>query len=341
MPEKKRSTIKDVASLAGVSLQTVSRVINNSGPVSETTLQKVQQAILTLNYRPSLAARSLPGRCSYVIGFIVPYEVDYLITDPNLLAQISGADAEAHQRGYSLLLSTSGNSKNGLEAYERFVSNQAADGALVIETASSSEGSKLLSLQEYPYVSIGQDLGNPGACTVDRDNYDGGRQITQHLLDRGHTRIGIINGPAFGSVAGLQLRLEGHQQSMEQAGLSFDPSLMVYGDYTRRSGETATQQLLALPDPPTAIFALNDRMAMGAIRSAQKAGLRIPEDLAVAGFDDIPTASDFNPPLTTISVSSHKLGQTAARMLFQLIDGEPIEKKQVVLPVELVIREST
>jgi len=338
---KKRATIKDVAALAEVSYQTVSRVINDSPNVSEATREKVNQAILKLNYRPSLAARSLPSQRSFVIGFIVPYHPDYLISDPNLLAQISGADAEANTHGYNLLLSTAGDSQHGLEAYERFMRNHVADGALVIETASSRAGGDLLARQNYPYISLGRDLGNPDACIVCSDNRSGGEQITQHLLERGHRRIGIINGPPIGAIAGLQERLEGHQQALAATDLDFDPTLMAYGDYTRPSGEKATQQLLALPDRPTAIFALNDRMAMGAIRALQKAGYRVPEDIAVAGYDDIPTAEDFNPPLTTVNGSARKVGQLAAKVLFKLIAGERLDTKEVIIPAELIIREST
>ena len=133
---KKRATIKDVAAEAGVSYQTVSRVINDHPSVTDKTRTKVQEAIETLGFRPSLAARSLPQRRSFIIGLIVPYEADYLFRDPNLIAQISGIDAEANAQGYNLLLSTAGQSDNGLDAYERFIRNQVADGAIVVETAS-------------------------------------------------------------------------------------------------------------------------------------------------------------------------------------------------------------
>jgi len=338
---KKRITIIDVAAQAGVSHQTVSRVINDSPNVNEETRRSVQQVIADLNYRPSLAARSLPGRRSFVIGFIVPYDPDYLIRDPHLLAQIGGADAEANTQGYNLILSTAGDSKQGLGAYERFVRNQVGDGALVIETASSKAGGELLATQDYPYVSLGRDLGNPNAYMVSSDNRDGGKQATRHLLENGHQRIGIINGPPIGAVAGLQERLDGHQQALTEAGLSLDPDLMVFGDYTRHSGELAIQQLLALPDPPTAIFSLNDRMAIGAIRALQMVGLRVPEDVAVVGYDDIPSAADCFPALTTVHGASWKVGQLSAQMLFKLIAGEKIEEKEVTIPVELIVRESS
>ncbi|MCP4195557.1 MAG: LacI family transcriptional regulator [Proteobacteria bacterium] len=281
------------------------------------------------------------GRRSYVIGFIIPYDPEYLIRDPNLLAQISGADAIANAHGYNLLLSTAGDSKQGLEAYHRFVRNHVGDGALVIETASSREGGEILNSQNYPYVSLGRDLGNAEAYVVCSDNKDGGRRATQHLLDRGHRRIGIIDGPPMGAIAGLTERLQGHEQALAEAGLEFDSSLVVCGDYTRRSGAVVTDQLLSLPDPPTAIFALNDRMAMGAVRAIHEAGLCVPEDIAVVGYDDIPTATDFNPPLTTVKGFAWEVGQAAAALLFKLFAEESVAERVMILPSELVIRGSS
>jgi LacI family transcriptional regulator len=337
----KRVTIKDVAAHAGVSYQTVSRVINDNINVTDKTRLRVQEAIETLNFRPSLAARSLPSHRSYVIGLIIPYAADYLFRDPHLLAQISGIDAEANAHGYNLLLSTAANSSSGLEAYERFMRNQMADGALVYETSSSQAGNELLLKQNYPVVSLGYDLDNPAAYSVHSDDYTGAAEATRHLLAKGHRRIGIINGPQTGAVAAMQQRLLGHQQALAEANLDFDPALMVYGDYTRPSGQFATQKLLALPAPPTAIFSFNDRMAMGSVRALQAAGLRVPEDVAVIGFDDIPTAADFNPALTTVGQPAHQMGQAAAQILFKLINGEVVQEREVVLPANLIIRQSS
>lgn len=338
---KKRVTIKDVAARAGVSYQTVSRVINNQPSVIESTRQRIEQAIAELNYRPNLAARSLPRRHSNIIGLIVPYDADYFFRDPNLLAQISNIDAEANARGYNLLLSTAVGSENGLEAYERFIRNQVADGALVIETAASAAGNQLLRQYNYAYVSLGYDLSDTRKYFVHCDDRRGAREATHHLLTKGHRRIGIINGPPIGAVGATQERLIGHLEALAEAGLVFDPDLMVYGDYTRPSGQQAAAKLLALPNPPTAIFAFNDRMAMGAVLALKSAGLQVPEDIAVVGFDDIPTAAEFTPPLTSVRCSGGRTGQLGAQMLFKLIDGEPIDCPEVVLPAELIIRQSS
>lgn len=338
---KKRATIKDVAALAGVSYQTVSRVINHQAGVTDTTRERVNQAIESLGYRPNLAARSLPRRRSSIIGLIIPYTADYLFRDPHLLAQISGIDAEANAHGYNVLLSTAGNSTSGLEAYERLVRNQVADGALVVETASGQAGGELLSEQDYPFVGLGYSEGTSCPCAVHANDREGARTATHHLLAKGHRTIGIVNGPSSGAVVATGERLIGYQQALSEAGLPFDPALMVYGDYTRASGQAAAEQLLRLPAPPTAIFALNDRMAIGAIRAIQAAGRRVPEDMAVVGFDDIPSAADFNPALTTVRQPSKEVGQVAAQILLKLIAGEPIAEKEIILPAQLIIRQST
>ncbi|RME49761.1 MAG: LacI family transcriptional regulator [Caldilineae bacterium] len=337
---KKRVTIKDVAAEAGVSYQTVSRVINHHANVRPETRARVLAAIERLNFRPNLAARSLPRQRSFIIGLVIPYEADYLFRDPHLLAQISGIDAEANARGYNLLLSTDGGSGDDLEAFERLLRNQVADGVLVVETACSHIGCALLAQEHYPFVSLGYAPGVTPSYAVHADDREGARQATHHLLEKGHRRIGIINGPPTGAVQAMEERLGGHQQALQEAGLSFDPALMVYGDYTRPSGQRATEQLLALPDPPTAIFAFNDRMAIGAIWAIWAAGLRVPQDIAVVGFDDIPPAADFSPPLTTVRQPSKQIGAIATRLLFDVIEGHSPSENEVVLPAQLIVRES-
>jgi DNA-binding LacI/PurR family transcriptional regulator len=139
----------------------------------------------------------------------------------------------------------------------------------------------------------------------------------------------------------LKQRLDGHKLALAEAGLAFDPDLLACGDYGRASGQRATEKLMALPDPPTAIFALNDRMAMGAIWAIRAAGRRVPDDIAVVGFDDIPAAADFNPALTTVRQPGAEMGRVAAQMLLKLIAGEPVPNREVILPAELIIRQSS
>ncbi|MDM8527431.1 LacI family DNA-binding transcriptional regulator [Anaerolineales bacterium HSG24] len=341
MRAKKRVTIKDVAAEAGVSYQTVSRVINNSRRVTDETRLKVMGVIEELNFRPSFAARNLSSQRTNIIGLIVPYSADYLIRDPHLLAQISGIDAEANANDYNLLLSTAGNSEDGIKAYNRFLTQKVADGAIVVETANSTTGNDMLAKQDDPYVVIGYDIFNSNGYMAHSDDHQGAKEATLHLIEQGHQRIGVINGPATGAIRTSHGRLSGYKVALEMAGIPFEPELVVGGNYTRLSGKRATEQLLALDTPLTAIFALNDRMAIGAIQIIQKHGLTVPQDIAVVGFDDIPAAVDFTPSLTTVRQPSRALGKTAARLLFKLIAGKSVENHEVVLPTELIIRQSS
>jgi DNA-binding LacI/PurR family transcriptional regulator len=211
----------------------------------------------------------------------------------------------------------------------------------VVETAAGAIGNQLLNQHNYLYVALGYDLSASRKYLVHANDRLGACEATRHLLKKGHRRIGIINGPPIGAVAAMQERLAGHQEALTEAGLTFDPTLMVYGDYTRPSGQQATEKLLALFNPPTAIFAFNDRMAIGAIWALKAAGLRVPEDVAVVGFDDIPAAVEFTPPLTSVRHSGGQTGQVAAQMLFRLIEGEPVDYPEVLLPAELIIRQSS
>lgn len=341
MKAKKRVTIKDVAAEAGVSYQTVSRVINNSHSVTDETRLKVLDVIEELNFRPSLAARNLSSQRTNIIGLIIPYSADYLIRDPHLLAQISGIDAEINANDYNLLLSTAGNFEDGIKAYNRFLTQKVADGAIVVETADSTAGNDLLAKQDDPYVVIGYDIFNQKGYMVHSDDHQGAKEATLHLIEQGHQRIGVINGPETGAIRSSEERLLGYKIALESVDIPFESELVVRGDYTRPSGQRVTEQLLSLDTPPTAIFALNDRMAIGAIQTIQNHGLTVPQDIAVIGFDDIPAATDFTPSLTTVRQPSRELGKTAAELLLKLIAGKSVVNHEIVLSAELIIRQSS
>jgi DNA-binding LacI/PurR family transcriptional regulator len=353
--KRKRITIKDVAAHAGVSHQTVSRVLNAKDGVSEDTRCRVQEAITELGYHPNLAARGLSKQRTYCIGLVVPYSPDYLFSDPHLLQFICGVDHIASQRGFNLLLSTSQDGhptptlkatpQENLSAYERLVRAVHVDGVIVVETIASHTGIELLDSHGYPWVTLGYGIGRRASQAVHADDRGGARQATMHLLSLGHRRIGVISGPVHGLVA-IEERLAGCRQALEDHDLALDPKLLVHGDYTLRSGYQAAQLLMAVQPPPTAIFALNDRMALGAIRYLSAHGWRVPEDISVVGFDDIPfddipIAEVFDPSLTTVRQPALEMGHQAARLLFDLIEGHAPATEPIVLPTELVVRSST
>ena len=340
------ANIYDVARQAKVSTATVSKVISNTPYVSEPTRQRVLQAIVELGYSPRLAARSLTGNRTFVIGLAIPYEPNYLFSDPFLLQIIQGIEETANERDYNLLLSTARHS-NPQSAYNRLLNTGYVDGVIILETSGGKELDRKLQESGMPRVSLGYPLTNShdndqesGGQAVHSDDYDGALQATRHLLALGHRRIGVINGPANLMVA-MEERLRGYRDGLKEFGLTFDPALMVYGDYTLESGYPSAQKLLKLDPRPTAIFSFNDRMAVGALRYAREQGLRVPQDLSLIGFDDIELARASDPALTTIRQLAVEMGQTAALRLFNQINNERDSHNEVVLPIEFIIRSST
>ncbi len=336
--------IYDVARRAKVSTATVSKVLSNTPYVSQDTRQRVLDAVHELGYSPSLAARSLTGNRTFVIGLAIPYDPDYLFSDPFLLQLICGVEGVANERDYNLLFSTARQS-DPRSAYTRILRTGYVDGVITYESIMSEEPSRQLEKTGIKRVTIGyplQDAENSGhfANAIHSDDYNGALEATNHLISLGHRRIGVINGPANFMVA-MDERLRGYREGLAKHGLEFDPALLNYGDFTMESGYQAARPLLQLSPRPSAIFSFNDRMALGAIRCAKELGLNVPRDLSVVGFDDIEMAVAAEPPLTTIRQSAIELGQTAAHKLFGLINNESEPFDQIVLPTKFIVRSST
>ncbi len=341
----KRVTIEDVAELAAVSRQTVSRVMNNKAEVSTKTRERVEAAMSELGYRPNPAARHLSGRRTNNLGLIIPYSPAYLYSDPHLLQFLCGVDQIAGQRGFNLVLSTAqqqqpeAGMQPDLSAYERMVHNAYIDGAILIETTVSEAGIALLEQFNCPWVTLGYGLKGRKPQAVHADDRGGARQAMMHLLSLGHRRIGLIAGPA--DMVAVEERLQGCRQALEDHALQLDPALIVRGDYTPQSGYEGARALLAGPVTPTAIFALNDRMAMGAMRYLRNQGLRIPEGISVMGFDDITFVEECDPALSTVRQPGLEMGHQAVRLLLDLIEGYETAMQPIVLPTELIVRNST
>lgn len=338
------ANIYDVARRAKVSTATVSKVLSNTPYVSDPTKQRVLEAVRELGYSPSLVARSLTGNRTFVIGLYIPYEPNYLFNDPFLLGVIRGVEEAANEYDYNLLFSTARHS-NPQSAYTRLLRSGYVDGLVVYETVASEDLEHKLQQSGIPRVAIGyprppKDENSTATGAVHSNDYAGALQATRHLLSLGHRRIGIINGPANFMVA-MEERLRGYRDGLAEYGLEFDPTLMTHGDYTLESGYPAGKYLLELSPRPTAIFSFNDRMAVGALRYAHELGLSIPQDLSMVGFDDVEIAQAVNPPLTTVRQPAVDIGQTAAHKLFSLINNESEPFKEVVLPIEFILRGST
>lgn len=332
------STLEEVAEIAGVSRSTVSRVINESPHVRADTREKVWRAIEASGYQPHAAARSLVTNRTRTISVLIPEAVNTLFSDPFFPLVLRGATDACNAHRYHLMLSLFTDSAERQDIYRRVLHSGLVDGVIV---ASSPLDDPLIpDLQEdgVPFVSIGR-YSDETIHYVDVDNVGGAQVATEHLIRLGHRRIATITGP-LDAVAG-QDRLKGYRQALGARRISVQDELIVEGDFTEGGGAAAARQLLSTS--PSAIFAASDMMAIGALRVIHDAGLQIPEDIALVGFDDIPAASVVEPALTTVRQSIKRLGSMAVEMLLSVLENErddeaPIHR--VVLPTELVVRDS-
>lgn len=332
------ATIDEVAERAGVSRGTVSKVLSGTYYASARTREKVLRAADELDYRPNLAARALSKGRTYVLGLLIPYDPDQLFADPHLLDIIRGVEAAANDRDYNILLSTAHRPNDPTSAYSRVLRSNYVDGMIVIEGTNMATIAEQLSQQQTSWVISGYPVAGINAHCVHADDPAIMAEVAEHLLALGHRRIGVINSePRPGS---FDERLRGFQAALHRHRQSLDPALLVFGDMSIESGQRAAAQLLAQPNPPTAICALNDRMALGALQYAQEHGLRVPDDLSIVGFDDINAAALSHPPLTTVRLPSYREGQEAVQLLFRLMEGEAAPRA-VVVPTDVIVRGST
>lgn len=329
-PGAGRVTIGDVARVAGVSIPTVSKVINQRDGVAPATMLRVQQVVDDLGYETSLVARSLRSSRTGVVGILVP-EFEPFSTE--LLRGISRA---ATGTGYELLAYAglmTGADRPGWERRSLSrLSGTLIDGAIVVTPTTA------LSSSSIPVVAIDPHTGPEGHATVDADNEAGAVQAVEHLLSLGHTRIAHLQGRA--DLASAQLRAAGYRSALTAAGITVDECLLRDGGYQEDQSAAVARELLTLADRPTAVFAANDSSAIGVLRAAAEVGLRVPQDLSVVGFDDVPQASTTTPPLTTVSQPLAELGSHAVQMLLTMLRGEPTTD-HVRLPTTLRVRAST
>jgi LacI family transcriptional regulator len=337
---KKRVTIKQVAKEAGVSTQTVSRVINNRPDVAPETRQRVLQVIDELGYRPSHIARSLIQGRSRTLG-AVGYGLEYFGPSRTL----SGIEQQANELGYSLLLSLIRQpERNDVEQLFRHMLSRYVDGIVwaVPEIGNNRDWIQ----QEIPQLSVPvvflSTQPRPNQSVVAVDNRSGGRMATKHLLDQGYQNIGLITGPLDWWEA--RQRQLGWQDVLKE--VTIENNLVVEGDWTAESGEQGLRQLLEQRPDMDAVFVCNDQMALGALQAARQRGVRVPEDLALVGFDDIPESAYFYPPLSTVRQDMVELGRCAVRELGRMIEASQqdkavIEPKTISLQPELIVRESS
>lgn len=327
--QAKAVTIQDVAKAAGVSVSTISRVLNQKDDVATDTQDRIRAVIDQLGYTSNIAARSMRSRKLNMIGLIVPD-----LEGPYSFEILKGVNRAIANREYDLLVYTTGDfKKNDTHAHEQhyvsLINGNITDGVLVV-TPSFSEFST-----KAPLVSIDPNIPNPSHPAILATNYLGAVEAMNYLISLGHRRIAFITGRV-----GLQTndRLRAYKDCLANNQIPFDPDLVVEGDFSTGSGIVAGRNLLQRENKPTAIFAANDQTAIGVLQSAKEMGIRIPQDLSLIGFDNIGEAEYFE--LTTVDQSLVEMGTMAAEMLIDLINNKIVEPKVVTIPTRLVIRKS-
>jgi LacI family transcriptional regulator len=328
------TTIREVALKAGVSPTTVSHVVNNTRFVSQDVRGRVENAMRELNYRPNALARSLRRGETHTLGLILPDSAN------PFFAEIGRAiESAAFERGYSVILCNTENDIEKERLYTEVLENKQVDGLIFVASGENHQAISQIANNGLPLVMVDRDMGSLELDTVTTDNYNGGLLATQHLLSLGHRRIACITGPS--NITPSAERVTGYRAALELAGIPVQESLLVRGDFHPPSGYAGARQLLQCDPRPTAIFACNDMMAIGAIRAASQLGLRIPQDVSIIGFDEIELASFTTPPLTSVSQPKQEIGGLAVSLVLERMQDPSLPSRRSVLPTRLVIREST
>ncbi len=330
-------TIEDIARLAGVSRSTVSRVLNGQPNVRPSVRERVREVINSHGYIPQAAARQLVTRRTRLIGLILPDNAHHLFGNP-IFAQIAqGVSQVCTQQGYTPMLFI-GRQDMDEQTLFNLLRGRHFDGVVLISSDINDRCVFMLQEARIPYVRVGHDPQGSDAFYVDVDNIEAARRAVEHLIALGHRRIAMLKGLVRDICT--HARYEGYRQALAAAGLPFDERLVGDGDWSPASGYQWTQRFLALDEPPTALFSSNDMMVAGVTRAMQERGLRVPDDLAIVGFDDLLQTTMIFPELTTVRQPCIEMGACAAEMLIDQLEHSGRAPAHVILPTTLIIRES-
>ena len=327
-------TIAELARMAGVSKTTVSRVINNKPDVDPATRERILELIATYEFQPNAFAIAISQQKSRHIGLLIPHEAEYVFSNPFYTEVMRGVSTEVDTQDYYLVMCYA-HEVNYLDIYKQ----KRVDGFVLLSPGSFHHHIiHSLNTISVPFVSTAKIVEEEGMVYVDVDNFYGATLVVEHLIDLGHRRIAYIGKPTLQSSID---RLNGYRSVLHKYSLPNDPSLeLVVDTSSAERGHDYTLELLRKPHPPSAIVLANDVLALGALQAIQETGRRVPEDISVTGFDDIPFARYANPPLTTVRQPAYEKGVQAARTLIQLLE-QKTPPQSSILPVELIVRAST
>ncbi|HMN00887.1 MAG TPA: LacI family DNA-binding transcriptional regulator [Anaerolineales bacterium] len=331
------ATLKDVAKISGVSIKTVSRVVNNQSDVSPETRQKVQQAILELGYQPNTMARSLANGRTDTIGVIIPYSANYVFTHPFFTEVLRGIAEVLSANNLNILLHLA----HGNTPYVNLYTQRQADGLILMSIPLGDPNLEGLAASGIPYIGTCRIAENDNSTHwVDADFAGGIEQAMEYLISLGHGRIALLTGSR--SLVSVRLREQGYRSALKKNNLQLTDEYILEGNFTSESGHALATQAMKLSHPPSALICGDDMMAFGAVQALKELDLRVPEDVSVVGFDDVSLARFSSPPLTTIRQDTYQKGRIAAETLLSFIRGSHDSvPAQIMLDTSLVIRNST
>ena len=329
------ATIQDVAQHAGVSIATVSRVLNGTTYVNEEVAARVRAAVKELHYQPSRAAQALRANRSKIIGLLISD-----IQNPFFTALIRGVEDVANRNGYSLILCNSDENPHKEQQYIEVLCAERVAGAIVVPTSENPQKLRLFREHEIPFVSVDRRVKDRTTDAILIDNVSGAYEAVKHLIANGYRRIGAITGPV--STTTGRERLEGYRKALREEGLACDPELECIDDFKSGGGRKCANTLLDLEPSVDALFVANNLMTLGALEAIHERHLRVPEDIAIVGFDEMPWAALSSISLTTVTQPVYELGSTAALRLFQRLHDPVISTRQeIILSPVLQVRDST
>ncbi|MGR6970573.1 LacI family DNA-binding transcriptional regulator [Streptomyces cynarae] len=340
----RRPTLEEVAARAGVGRGTVSRVINGSPRVSDATRAAVEAAVAELGYVPNTAARALAANRTDAIALVVPEPETRFFAEPYFSDMVTGVGAALSDTEMQLLLIFAGSDRER-RRLAQYLAAHRVDGVLLVSVHADDPLPDLLAQLEIPAVISGPRSASETLPSVDSDNYGGGRSAVEHLIARGRAQIATITGRL--DVYGAQRRIDGYRDALRDAGREVDEALILPGDFTEEGGRRAMTELLARRPDLDAVFAESDVMAAGARQVLREAGRRIPDDVALVGYDDSAIARHMDPPLTSVRQPIEEMGRAMIDLLLdEIADRRPVasrtlDRRQVVLPTELVARDSS
>jgi len=329
------ASIKDVARKADVSTTTVSHVVNHTRFVSDKVRSAVEDAIRELGYVPSAVARSLKSNTTKTIGMLIPN-----CSNPYFAEIVRSVEDRCFGAGYTLILCNTDDDPHRQGAYLQVLSEKRIDGMIIISTGADKDLLSFLQGLPIPTVLLDREIDEANCDLVETAHLQGGMMATDHLIGLGHRRIACLAGPA--DLNSSAQRIEGWRTALDRSGLSAESAdLLWHSDFSSQGGFSTMQSILASPLAPTAVFVCNDLMSIGALSAAHEAGVRVPQDLSLIGFDDIELARFASPALTTIAQPKQRIGIVAVDMVLERIQGGRVKARQVILQPQLVVRNST